>query len=160
MNAEKAEANSRLLELSKRNLENKTKKELEQKQKQEEQLEQRRIIMKSLLTPDAHARCKEKKRPFKSVALEREAVLEGLAPPTRVTMSRIAIVKEEKARRIEDIIIRNSQMGLLHRKIDDEQLIKIIEQVSEQIYKKEPVIEIRRRKQFDDDDDFNEEDYT
>ncbi|CAA9987363.1 apoptosis-related protein, putative [Plasmodium knowlesi strain H] len=131
MNAEKAEANSRLLELSKRNLENKTKKELEQKQKQEEQQEQRRIIMKSLLTPDAHAR-----------------------------LSRIAIVKEEKARRIEDIIIRNSQMGMLQRKIDDEQLIKIIEQVSEQIYKKEPVIEIRRRKQFDDDDDFNEEDYT
>ncbi|GAW80158.1 apoptosis-related protein [Plasmodium gonderi] len=130
MNAEQAEANSRYLELSKRNLENKTKKELEQKQKQEELLEQRRIIMKSLLTPDAHAR-----------------------------LSRIAIVKEDNAKRIEDIIIRNSQMGLIHQKIDDDQLIKIIEQVSEKIHKKEPVIEIRRRKQFDDDDDFNEEDY-
>ncbi|SBS96926.1 apoptosis-related protein, putative (ARP) [Plasmodium malariae] len=116
MNIEKAESNSKLLEFSRQNLENKTKKELEIKQKQEELLEQRRIILKSLLTPDAHAR-----------------------------LSRIAIVKEEKARKIEDIIIRNSQMGLLHKKIDEDQLIKIIE--------------IRRRKQFDDDDDFNEEDY-
>ncbi|GAB65669.1 apoptosisLrelated protein [Plasmodium cynomolgi strain B] len=94
------------------------------------------------------------------------SIMQYLTPPNRTahhfyfSVSRIAIVKEEKARRIEDIIIRNSQMGLLHRKIDDEQLIKIIEQVSEKIYKKEPVIEIRRRKQFDDDDDFNEEDYT
>ncbi|SBT70870.1 apoptosis-related protein, putative [Plasmodium malariae] len=130
MNIEKAESNSKLLEFSRQNLENKTKKELEIKQKQEELLEQRRIILKSLLTPDAHAR-----------------------------LSRIAIVKEEKARKIEDIIIRNSQMGLLHKKIDEDQLIKIIEQISERICKKEPVIEIRRRKQFDDDDDFNEEDY-
>ncbi|KAI4839335.1 apoptosis-related protein [Plasmodium brasilianum] len=127
MNIEKAESNSKLLEFSRQNLENKTKKELEIKQKQEELLEQRRIILKSLLTPDAHAR-----------------------------LSRIAIVKEEKARKIEDIIIRNSQMGLLHKKIDEDQLIKIIEQISERICKKEP---IRRRKQFDDDDDFNEEDY-
>ncbi|CRG96641.1 apoptosis-related protein, putative [Plasmodium gallinaceum] len=130
MNIEKAEVNSKLIELSKQNLENKTKKELELKQKHDELLEQRRIILKSLLTPEAHAR-----------------------------LSRIAIVKEDKARKIEDIIIRNSQMGLLHKKIDDDQLIKIIEQISEKIYKKEPVIEIRRRKQFDDDDDFNEEDY-
>ncbi|CRG99303.1 apoptosis-related protein, putative [Plasmodium relictum] len=127
MNIEKAEINSKLIELSKQNLEDKSKKELELKQKHEELLEQRRIILKSLLTPEAHAR-----------------------------LSRIAIVKEEKARKIEDIIIRNSQMGLLYKKIDDDQLIKIIEQISEKIYKKEP---IRRRKQFDDDDDFNEEDY-
>ncbi|CXI30995.1 apoptosis-related protein, putative [Plasmodium berghei] len=130
MNIEKAEANSKLLELSRQNIDNKAKKDLELKQKQEELLEQKRIILKSLLTPDAHAR-----------------------------LSRIAIVKEENARRIEDIIIRNSQMGLLHKKIDEDQLIKLIEQVSGRMNKKEPVVEIRRRKQFDDDDDFNEEDY-
>ncbi|CAD2093174.1 apoptosis-related protein, putative [Plasmodium vinckei] len=130
MNIEKAEVNSKLLELSRQNIDNKAKKDLELKQKQEELLEQKRIILKSLLTPDAHAR-----------------------------LSRIAIVKEENARRIEDIIIRNSQMGLLHKKIDEDQLIKLIEQVSGRMNKKEPVVEIRRRKQFDDDDDFNEEDY-
>ncbi|CDU17497.1 hypothetical protein YYC_02673 [Plasmodium yoelii 17X] len=130
MNIEKAEVNSKLLELSRQNIDNKAKKDLELKQKQEELLEQKRIILKSLLTPDAHAR-----------------------------LSRIAIVKEENARRIEDIIIRNSQMGLLHKKVDEDQLIKLIEQVSGRMNKKEPVVEIRRRKQFDDDDDFNEEDY-
>ncbi|KOB58402.1 hypothetical protein PFHG_00145 [Plasmodium falciparum HB3] len=163
MNIEKAEAKSKLIEMSKQNIENKTKKELELKQKQEyvfkkniykynkynfffspllytklytyvykhiELLEKRRLILKSLLTPEAHAR-----------------------------WSRIAIVKEEQARKIEDIIIRNSQMGLIYNKIDDDHLIKIIEQINDKIYKKDPVIEIRRRKQFDDDDDFNEEDY-
>ncbi|CAD51776.2 apoptosis-related protein [Plasmodium reichenowi] len=130
MNIEKAEAKSKLIEMSKQNIENKTKKELELKQKQEELLEKRRLILKSLLTPEAHAR-----------------------------LSRIAIVKEEQARKIEDIIIRNSQMGLIYNKIDDDHLIKIIEQINDKIYKKDPVIEIRRRKQFDDDDDFNEEDY-
>ncbi|ETW36870.1 hypothetical protein PFTANZ_02452 [Plasmodium falciparum Tanzania (2000708)] len=50
-------------------------------------------------------------------------------------------------------------MGLIYNKIDDDHLIKIIEQINDKIYKKDPVIEIRRRKQFDDDDDFNEEDY-
>ncbi|KEG02977.1 apoptosis-related protein, putative [Plasmodium vinckei vinckei] len=130
MNIEQAEVNSKLLELSRQNIDDKAKKDLQLKQKQEELLEQKRIILKSLLTPDAHAR-----------------------------LSRIAIVKEENARRIEDIIIRNSQMGLLHKKIDEDQLIKLIEQVSGRMNKKEPVVEIRRRKQFDDDDDFNEEDY-
>ncbi|VWU51958.1 apoptosis-related protein, putative [Hepatocystis sp. ex Piliocolobus tephrosceles] len=130
MNIQKAKENSKLIELSKQNLENQTKKELETKQKQQEILEQRRVILKSLLTPDAHAR-----------------------------LSRISIVKEASARQIEDIIIRNSQMGLLQRKIDEDQLIRIIEQVGEKMHKKEPIIEIRRRKQFDDDDDFNEEDY-
>ncbi|ETW56872.1 hypothetical protein PFUGPA_01141, partial [Plasmodium falciparum Palo Alto/Uganda] len=71
MNIEKAEAKSKLIEMSKQNIENKTKKELELKQKQE----------------------------------------------------------------------YNSQMGLIYNKIDDDHLIKIIEQINDKIYKKDPVIE-------------------
>lgn len=130
MNVKDAEANSKLIEQSKHSLQNKASRELEQKQKNEEILEKRRIILKSLLTPEANER-----------------------------LSRIRIVKEEKARQIEDIILMNSQRGLIRNKLEDEQLISIIEQVSEIVQKKEPKIQIKRKKQFDDDDDFNEDDY-
>lgn len=130
MNVKDAEANSKLIEQSKHSLQNKASRELEQQQKNEEILEKRRIILKSLLTPEANER-----------------------------LSRIRIVKEEKARQIEDIILMNSQRGLIRNKLEDEQLISIIEQVSEIVQKKEPKIQIKRKKQFDDDDDFNEDDY-
>lgn len=130
MNIKEAEANSKLIEHSKNTLQHKASREFEQKQKNEEILEKRRIILKSLLTPEANER-----------------------------LSRIRIVKEEKARQIEDIILMNSQRGLIQNKLEDEQLIHIIEQISDIVHKKEPTIQIRRKKQFDDDDDFNEDDY-
>eukprot|EP01114_Cavostelium_apophysatum_P009956 TRINITY_DN2329_c0_g1_i2.p1 TRINITY_DN2329_c0_g1~~TRINITY_DN2329_c0_g1_i2.p1 ORF type:complete len:127 (-),score=32.68 TRINITY_DN2329_c0_g1_i2:54-434(-) len=67
----------------------------------------------------------------------------------RERLSRIAMVKPEKARAVEDIMIRSAQTGRLSEKIDEKKLIQLLEQLNEN--KKETKVTITRRR-FDDDD--------
>ncbi len=46
-------------------------------------------------------------------------------------MSRLSLVKPEKARKIEDVIIQNVSMGTIKSKIDETTLIQYIEQFNE-----------------------------
>ncbi len=47
-------------------------------------------------------------------------------------MSRIAIVKADKARAVEDLLIRMAQGGQVRSKITEKQLIELLEQVNQQ----------------------------
>lgn len=55
-------------------------------------------------------------------------------------MSRVALVKPEKARGVEDMIIRAAQSGQLGGKVDEQKLISLLEQISSQ--KKETKITV------------------
>jgi programmed cell death protein 5 len=68
----------------------------------------------------------------------------------RERLSRIALVKPDKARAVEDMIIRAGQSGSLTQKVDEAKLIQLLEQLSEQ--KKETKITIQRRRYNDDDE--------
>jgi DNA-binding TFAR19-related protein (PDSD5 family) len=46
-------------------------------------------------------------------------------------VSRLSLVKPEKARKIEDVIIQNVSMGTIKSKIDETTLIQYIEQFNE-----------------------------
>ena len=46
-------------------------------------------------------------------------------------VSRLALVKPEKAQKIEDVIIQNVSMGTIKTKIDEPTLISYIEQFNE-----------------------------
>ena len=46
-------------------------------------------------------------------------------------MSRLALVKPEKAQKIEDMIIQNISMGTIKTKIDEPTLIQYLEQLNE-----------------------------
>lgn len=47
-------------------------------------------------------------------------------------VSRIAMVKAEKARAVEDLLIRMAQGGQVRAKITEKQLIELLEQVNQQ----------------------------
>lgn len=75
------------------------------------------------------------------------------APPRRATpaVARIALVKPDKARGVEDMIIAAARRGALGEKVTEERLIDLLEQVNERTAAKTKVT-IQRRRAFDDDD--------
>ena len=66
-------------------------------------------------------------------------------------VARIALVKPDKARAIEDMIINAARRGAIGEKVTEERLIDLLEQVSEKNSTKTKVT-IQRRRAFDDDD--------
>lgn len=99
----------------------------EQKEKRQAMEEQRNAMLKSVLTPEAKER-----------------------------LNRVSIVKPENARAIEEHLIRLARSGKLQAKVDEDTLIKMLEDVGKQAdthsggVKK---ITIQRKKRIDDDSD-------
>merc|ERR1711939_803105 len=94
-----------------------------QKQQQEQQAaaeEQRAQILKAILSPEARER-----------------------------MSNISMVKKDKARKIEDMLIMRAQRGQLGSVVDEDALIQMLESINEQTETKSKVSFTRRR--MDDD---------
>ncbi|VFQ58810.1 unnamed protein product [Cuscuta campestris] len=73
-----------------------------------------------------------------------------LTSEARERVARIALVKPEKARGVEDIILRAAQMGQIVEKVSQEKLIELLEQINTQTTKQTKVTIQRRR--FEDDD--------
>ncbi|KAJ3290328.1 hypothetical protein HK104_006847 [Borealophlyctis nickersoniae] len=87
--------------------------------------------------------------------MRRGMLIQILDNEARERLARIKIVKEDKARAVEDMLIRMAQTGQLRGKVSEPQLIDMLEQLSEQ-HQKETKIKYNRRR-FDDsdeDDDF------
>ena len=95
-------------------------KQQQQKEQQEAAEEQRAQILKAILSPEARER-----------------------------MSNIRIVKQDKARKIEDMLIMRAQRGQLGGVVDEDTLIQMLESINEQIEAKSKVSFTRRR--VDDD---------
>mmetsp|Transcript_16893 Transcript_16893/g.43688 ORF Transcript_16893/g.43688 Transcript_16893/m.43688 type:complete len:109 (-) Transcript_16893:281-607(-) len=86
--------------------------------------------------------------------MREEMLVQLITPDARARLSRIALVKEDKARKVEEAIIKMAQVGQLRGKVDEPQLIRILEQVSGPTEEsKKPKIVFNRRRAFDDDDD-------
>ncbi|KAK9811763.1 hypothetical protein WJX72_009653 [[Myrmecia] bisecta] len=77
-----------------------------------------------------------------------------LQPQARERLARIALVKPEKARGVENILLQMAQRGQIVEKVSEERLISLLEQINEQQATKTKVTIQRRRPTFDDDDDF------
>ncbi|DBA01355.1 TPA: hypothetical protein N0F65_001594 [Lagenidium giganteum] len=82
-----------------------------------------------------------------------------MTPEARERLSRIKIVKPEKARAIEDMVLQMAQRGQLSAKIDEDRLIELLNRVGETSEKARTKITMKRRTYFsdeeeDDDDDF------
>ncbi|KAJ1974811.1 hypothetical protein H4R35_003439 [Dimargaris xerosporica] len=89
----------------------------------------------------------------------REMVLaQILDNDARQRLTRIAMVKADKARGVEDMLIRMAKTGQLRGKVSEQQLIELLEQLSEQTKRSEPKIVFNRRRDYDDDED--DEDYN
>ncbi|CAL5346280.1 DNA-binding protein DDB_G0278111 isoform X1 [Camellia sinensis] len=69
-----------------------------------------------------------------------------------ISVARIALVKPEKARAVEDVILRAAQMGQIVEKVSEERLITLLEQINTQTTKQTKVTIQRRRSVLEDDD--------
>ncbi|XP_042494755.1 DNA-binding protein DDB_G0278111-like [Macadamia integrifolia] len=75
-----------------------------------------------------------------------------LSADARERLARIALVKPEKARGVEDVILRSAQMGQIVEKVSEEKLISLLEQINSQTSKQTKVTIQRRRSVLEDDD--------
>ncbi|KAL9237005.1 hypothetical protein vseg_011599 [Gypsophila vaccaria] len=90
----------------------------------------------------------------KREAEERRQVMlaQILSAQARERLSRIALVKPEKARGVEDVVIRAAQTGQIAEKVSEERLISLLEQINTQTTKQTKVTIQRRRSVLEDDD--------
>nr|GMD86568.1 DNA-binding protein DDB_G0278111 [Ipomoea batatas] len=75
-----------------------------------------------------------------------------LTSEARERVARIALVKPEKARGVEDVILRAAQYGQISEKVSEEKLIQLLEQINTQTTKQTKVTIQRRRSVLEDDD--------
>ncbi|TKY59612.1 Programmed cell death protein 5 [Spatholobus suberectus] len=70
----------------------------------------------------------------KTEAEERRQMMlsQMLSAEARERIARIALVKPEKARGVEDVILRAAQMGQITEKVSEERLISLLEQINNQ----------------------------
>ncbi|XP_008792788.1 DNA-binding protein DDB_G0278111-like [Phoenix dactylifera] len=75
-----------------------------------------------------------------------------LSSEARERLARIALVKPDKARGVEDVLLRAAQMGQISEKVSEERLISLLEQINNQAGKQTRVTIQRRRSVLEDDD--------
>ncbi|CAA3025483.1 DNA-binding DDB_G0278111 [Olea europaea subsp. europaea] len=74
-----------------------------------------------------------------------------LTSEARARVARIALVKPEKARGVEDVILRAARVGQITEKVSEEKLISLLEQINTQTAKETRVTIQRRTSVLDDD---------
>ncbi|KAF9282601.1 Programmed cell death protein 5 [Linnemannia elongata] len=86
--------------------------------------------------------------------MRRTMLIQILDGEARERLSRIAMVKADKARAVEDLLIRMAQGGQVRAKITEKQLIELLEQVNQQTKSETKIVYNRRRYDDSDDDDY------
>ncbi|KAE9451850.1 hypothetical protein C3L33_16249, partial [Rhododendron williamsianum] len=81
----------------------------------------------------------EAKRNLTTQCREDELVEEVNGDDDVAPVARIALVKPEKARGVEDVILRAAQMGQIVEKVSEERLISLLEQINTQTTKQTKV---------------------
>ena len=76
-----------------------------------------------------------------------------LFPEAADRLGRIRLVKESRAREIEDRLILLAQTGQLRQKVTEEQLKELLNAVADKTKEEEEKIVVSRRKGWDDEDD-------
>lgn len=76
-------------------------------------------------------------------------ILEG---PARERLSRVEMVRPERARQVEELLIRMAQSNQLRGKVSEPQLVQLLDQISAQEDKSRAKIVYNRRDSDDDSD--------
>ncbi|KAK9434557.1 PDCD5-related protein [Lipomyces doorenjongii] len=87
-----------------------------------------------------------------------EMIAQILTPAARERLSRIRIVKEQKAKSVEDLLIQMARTGQIRSRVDEEELISLLDQISKQESREHEtkiVYQTRRFGGVDSDDDFD-----
>lgn len=86
--------------------------------------------MSQILDPQARERCEEftDLREDVSSTLQRTALISAISSVD--TVSRIALVRPERARSLEQLIVRMARSGQIRGRVNDEQLLSLLDQVA------------------------------
>lgn len=82
-----------------------------------------------------------------------EMLAQLLSPDAKERLSRIALVKADKARKLEDMVIMMARQGRLKAQLTDNMLKEMLEQVGGDEGSSKAGITFDRRRYADDDDD-------
>ncbi|KAI8464767.1 MAG: PDCD5-related protein [Monoraphidium minutum] len=75
-----------------------------------------------------------------------------MMPEARERLARIALVKPDKARSVENMILAAAQRGAITEKVSEDRLRSMLEQISERDGKQSKITIQRRRPMFEEDD--------
>ncbi|KAL0584510.1 hypothetical protein ABG067_005689 [Albugo candida] len=90
----------------------------------------------------------------------RNSLLQQLMlPEARERLSRIAIVKPEKARVVGDCILQMAQNGQIPQAISEDKLIQLLNSLGERDEKHRMKITVKRRRAFSDEEEENDSDF-
>ncbi|CAL8469228.1 g8769 [Coccomyxa elongata] len=105
------------------------------------------------LTPEAQQEQEEARQQNE----ERRAAMlvQVLQPQARERLARIALVKPDKARGVENLVLQMAQRGQITENVSEEKLIGLLEQINTQASSRSQtkVTIQRRRTAWDDEDD-------
>ncbi|ODQ50514.1 DNA-binding TFAR19-related protein [Saitoella complicata NRRL Y-17804] len=77
-----------------------------------------------------------------------------LAPAARERLRRIELVRADRARGVENMLIQMARTGQIRQKVSEEELIGLLEEISGQESKRNQTkIVMQRRRDLDEDDD-------
>lgn len=74
-----------------------------------------------------------------------------LTPEARERLSRVAMVRPERAQQAEEILLRMATSGQLRGKVDEPQLVDLLERISGATQQPQKVTVLRRNDDSDDD---------
>lgn len=76
-----------------------------------------------------------------------------LEPSARERLSRVRIVRPDRAEQVEQYLIKLIQMGSVSRKLGENDIVEILESLSRDEKKQSKIVYERRGSEVDDDDD-------
>ncbi|CAO3615981.1 unnamed protein product [Cunninghamella blakesleeana] len=85
--------------------------------------------------------------------MRRTMLFQILDNSARERLARIQMVKAEKARAVEDLLIRMAQTNQLRNKVTEAQLIDLLEKINQQEPSASQTRVVFNRRKFDDDSD-------
>ncbi|KAI8822071.1 PDCD5-related protein [Fimicolochytrium jonesii] len=86
--------------------------------------------------------------------MRRNMLFQILDNDARERLARIKIVKSDKARAVEDLLIRMAQSGQIRQKVNETTLIGLLEQINEANQKETKIVYNRRREDDSDEEDW------
>ncbi|KAK9241107.1 PDCD5-related protein [Lipomyces kononenkoae] len=87
-----------------------------------------------------------------------EMIAQILTPAARERLSRIRIVKQQKAKSVEDLLIQMARTGQIRNRVDEDELISLLDQISKQESKEHETKIVYQTRRFggdDSEDDFD-----
>ncbi|KAM7283403.1 programmed cell death protein 5 [Ixodes scapularis] len=97
---------------------------------------------------------REAEQKAKAEDFKNQVLSQALTQEARARLNTIAVAKPEKAALVENMLLRMVQMGQIQSKLQESDLINLLERVSEQTQKKTTVKFDRRRAGLDSDEEY------